>query len=347
MGRRFRTIKSSNYDISNTCNLTCEGCYYFVSGQKTLNKRPRATDYDTFFAAEAARGVNYPQFSGGEPSLNLEALRIAAQHWASGIVYTNGVRKIPEQIPFRIAVSVWGARARNDQLRGPDAYEQAFSAAGGDRRALIYLTINRENVDDIPAVVADCAAREVKVSFNDFAMTTEYVRLISLGDTSNNPYVRTSTYDENLSLRTADRRKTADLIDEAMDRYPETVLYSSLLNDFVHRSPSIFSIDPATGIAIDCAYLNASWHRGHDFNLQPLKGKQCAAPEFECRDCRIGPAATFKLMMKLAQEMRRSEAARKDLYELREHMMEFYFWDWNAFQDAPCDDAEPLAQIAL
>lgn len=30
--KRFRTIKSSNYDVSNTCNLTREGCHYFVSG---------------------------------------------------------------------------------------------------------------------------------------------------------------------------------------------------------------------------------------------------------------------------------------------------------------------------
>src|SRR5947209_6651780 len=116
--KRFRTIKSSNYDISNTCNLTCEGCYYFVSGQKTFNKRPSPRDYDLFFASETARGVNYPQFSGGEPSLNVDALRIAAKHWSNGIIYTNGARKIPDEIPFRIAISVWGAKDRNDRLRG-------------------------------------------------------------------------------------------------------------------------------------------------------------------------------------------------------------------------------------
>lgn len=335
--RRFRTIRSSNYDVSNTCNLTCEGCYYFVSGQKTSNKRPTAEEYDAFFAAEAARGVNYPQFSGGEPSLNRDALAVAARHWSSGIVYTNGLKKIPDGIPFRIAISVWGAKEPNDRRRGTDAYEQAFRTAAGDPRALIYLTINRENVEEIPVIVADCAERGLRISFNDFSMTTEYIRLISIGDSWSNPYVRTSSREENLSLRLQDRLRAADLIDEMMARYPGTVLYSALLNDFVHRSPSIFTIDPDTGLATDCAYLGASWHRGYDFNLKLLKGKPCCAPELDCSDCRIGPTATFTLMMKLAERMRRSDEARRDLHDLREHMMEYYFWDWtrSGVEDAP------------
>src|ERR1700742_3621324 len=97
--RRFRAMKSSNYDINNTCNLTCEGCYYFVSGQKTYNKRPSAIDYDQFFRAEAGRGINYPVFSGGEPSLNPTALRAAAKYWTSGIIYTNGIKKVPPEVP--------------------------------------------------------------------------------------------------------------------------------------------------------------------------------------------------------------------------------------------------------
>lgn len=332
-GKRFRTMRSSNYDINNTCNLTCEGCYYFVSGQKTTNRRPAFAEYDAFFASEAARGVNYPQFSGGEPSLNRDALAAAARHWDSGIIYTNGIKKIPESTPLRIAISLWGSGARNDALRGADAYRQAFATAAGDARALMYLTINRDNVDDIPAVAADCAARGLRLSFNDFSMTTEYVRLMSLGDTTSNPFVRTSTENENLSLRMADRLKAADLIDAAMARHPETILYSPVLNDFVHRSPALFEIDPATGVATNCAYLGVSWHRGYDFNLKLLKGKPCCAPELDCSDCRIGPVATFSLLRRLAERVRHSAEARHDMHRLREHMMEFYYWDWHGQPD--------------
>ncbi len=142
--RKFISIKSSNYDLSNTCNLTCEGCYYFLSNQKTDNKRPSREAYDAFFAAEAARGINYPLFSGGEPSLNSTALRIAGKYWKNGIIYTNGMRKIPDDVSFRIAISIWGANERNTRLRGDQAYFTALDTAAGDSRAFIYLTINRE-----------------------------------------------------------------------------------------------------------------------------------------------------------------------------------------------------------
>ncbi len=324
--RKFIAIKSSNYDLNNTCNLFCEGCYYFVSEQKTANKRPSADTYDAFFASEAARGVNYPLFSGGEPSLNPDALRIAAMYWQNGIIYTNGIKKIPADIPFRIAISIWGAKERNESLRGEQSYSQALDAAIDDPRAFIYFTINRQNIDDIAEVVADCVKRNIQISFNDFGMTTEYVKLLETGG-DDNPYFRLSTKDDNLSLRMPDRLRAADVIDELIDRYPHTVLFSKLLNNWMHRAPAIHTIDPETGMATDCAYLGVSWHRGYGYDLQPLKGKPCAAPEFDCSDCRIGPAATFTLLMRLSEQMRHSPQARADLTELREFMMRFHFYD--------------------
>jgi hypothetical protein len=326
--RRFKSMRSSNYDLNNTCNLTCEGCYYFVSEQKTANKRPTFGEYDEFFAREVARGVNYPVFSGGEPSLNVVALRAAAKHWSDGIIYTNGIKKIPVEVPFRIAISVWGAKSRNETLRGSQSYEQAFRTAQGDERAVIYLTINRTNVDDIPEVVQDCAGRGLKIAFNDFGMTTEYMRLMEATDRHPNPYMRMSTTENNLSLRAEDRARMADIIDRMIDQYPDTVLYTKQLNNWVHRSPAIHTIDPVTKLATDCAYLGISWHKGYGFDLKPLKGKPCCAPEFDCSDCRIGPSAMFTLLQRLTERMRRSEAARAELHELRDYMMRYHFWDW-------------------
>lgn len=214
-GSRYRTIRSSNYDVNNTCDLACEGCYYFVSDQKTNNRRPSIERYDAFFGSEVARGINYPAFAGGEPSLNPQALKIAARHWSNGIIYTNGARRIPDEVPFRIAVSVWGSRSRNDLLRGANSYDRALTAATGDRRAMIYLTISRDNIDDIESVVRDCAARGIPVCFQDFSMTTEYMRLLDAeippGD---NRYFRLSTNEGNLSLRlrTAAARPTSSTI---------------------------------------------------------------------------------------------------------------------------------------
>jgi len=344
--RRFRTMKSSNYDINNTCDLTCEGCYYFVSGQKTHNRRPSAADYDAFFQAEAARGVNYPVFSGGEPSMNPTALRIAAKYWNSGIVYTNGNRKIPEDVPFRIAISVWGTKERNERLRGADSYDRAFANAAGDPRALIYFTINRDNIEDIEGVVLDCVAHGLKISFQDFSMTTEYMRLLEEqvppGD---NRYFRMSTLDNNMSLSMADRARAADIIDRLIDRFPDTLLFSKTLNDWMHRAAALHHFD-ADNLATDCAILNSAWHVAYSFDLKPSPGKACCAPEFDCRDCRIGPVANYTLLAKSAREMRDSDAARARLMQVREEMMRFHYWDWDlpaAAMDASPRVPEPAA----
>ena len=349
--RRFRTMKSSNYDINNTCDLSCEGCYYFVSGQKTDNRRPSAENYDAFFRAEAARGVNYPVFSGGEPSMNPAALRIAARYWRSGIVYTNGNRKIPEDVPFRIAISVWGTKERNERLRGADSYDRAFANAAGDPRALIYFTINRDNIDDIEGVVLDCVAHGLRISFQDFSMTMEYMRLLEArvppGD---NRYFRMSTLDDNMSLSMADRVRAADIIDRLIDRFPDNFLFTKTLNDWMHRAPAIVDIDPETNVATDCGLLNAPWHVAYSFNLKPSPGKACCAPEFDCRDCRIGPVSNYTLLAKAAREareMRGSDAARTRLAEAREAMMRYHFWDWDLPETRAAEigaaQAEPVA----
>ena len=118
-----------------------------------------------------------------------------------------------------------------------------------------------------------------------------------------------------------------------IDHYPETVMYSKLVNDWIHRSPTVHTVDPTTHLATDCAYLKVPWHKGFGFDLQPLKGKPCCAPELDCRDCRIGPAAMFTLLVRLSERMRQSETARRQLQELREYMMRFHFWNWEDDSD--------------
>ncbi len=327
-------MKSSNYDINNTCNLNCEGCYYFVSGQKTHNKRPAAADYDDFFRSEARRGVNYPVFSGGEPSLNPTALRVAAQYWTGGIIYTNGIKPVPKEVPFRIAVSVWGNRAKNERLRGANSYDRAFKTAQGDPRALIYFTISRDNIDDIESVVKDCVRYDIPFSLQDFSMTTEYKRLLKQGASSTNPYFRISSETNNLSLRAEDRLKAADIIDRLIDLYPNHIVFNKDLNNWMHRTPAIHTIDPVTGIATDCAMLNAEWHWSYGFDLRRTAGKACTAPEFDCSDCRVGPVSTFTLLTRLAKRMRHSDVARRQFLELRELMMRFHYWDFPMLPDA-------------
>ncbi len=338
--KKFRPIRSSNYDIHNKCNLTCEGCYYFVSDQKTANRRPSQAEYDRFFEAEQQRGVNYPVLSGGEPSLNPVALKSAARLWDQGLVYSNGVKKLDPELPFRIAISLWGKRERNDVLRGEASYDQAMRTATGDARAMMLYTISRENIEDIPEVVEDCVARGLSIALQDFSMTSTYMEMLDDENAERSPYFRFSTSENNLSLRLSDRLGIADILDDLIDRHPRNIIMSKALNNWVHRSVQIHNIDPQTNLATDCAIMNMPIHRSHSFDLGTSPGKPCAAPEFDCRDCRVGIVAMLTRLTKLAETMRSSKADHEELLELREVMMRYFFWDWDLAVKADVADSE-------
>ena len=176
-------------------------------------------------------------------------------------------------------------------------------------------------------------------------MTSDYMRLLEEAAPGASPYFRLSTPDDNLSLRMEDRARAADIIDRLLDQYPERIIFSKELNDWMHRAPAIHNIDPTTNIATDCAMLNATWHKSYGYDLKPTRGKACCAPEFDCRDCRIGPVSTFTLLAKSARERRQMAEARARLASVRELMMRYHFWDWNLDVPVPADKRAELVAL--
>src|SRR6185312_17240875 len=58
-------LRPSQYDVSQTCNLTCEGCLFFAGEEgRRADEAPDPQRIDAFFAAEKARGVNLLQIAG-------------------------------------------------------------------------------------------------------------------------------------------------------------------------------------------------------------------------------------------------------------------------------------------
>lgn len=317
------TMVTSTYDVHNVCNLRCEGCSYFVTDRTVRHDRPSDDAYDAFFGAEAARGVNYPIFSGAEPSLNQRPLVIAARHWDNGAVFTNGTRRIDPELPFRVVVSFWGGRETTGRLRGGDTYLKALRTAAADKRAVILFTITKASIGDLPEVVADCANAGLQISFNLYSMSSEYARKLRDGERNDDQFFRFSTKDSNLSLSAADRFRIATLIDDLIERYPETVLFTKSLNEFMCRSESMFTIDPITHLATDCAALLNSNHLSFNYDLTRDERKDCISPDFDCRNCRVlGAALTTYLLGQGA----RARPSLQSLKELRRVMIRMYFW---------------------
>ena len=324
----FRKLVTSTYDVHNLCNLRCEGCSYFVSDREETTRSPDPEAYAEFFAAEAARGVTYPIFTGAEPSLNQGPLRIAAQYWRYGAIFTNGVKRIDPALPFRVVISLWGGRRSNQRLRGANSYEKALRAAAGDKRAIVFFTVTGKSIDDIPEVIADCAAIGVKVSFNFYSMTGEYVRRLQSSAPNDKTFYRFSSSADNLALDASGRARAAELIERGLRDFPGTVLFSPLLSQIMAGEGPMHPIDPSTGLAIGCAVLDAKNHVSFNHDLTRDSRKDCTAPDLDCRDCRVVGAALATAITRKARVMRSSPAAAAEMRELRELMMKLYYWDW-------------------
>ncbi len=161
-------IRSVSVDITEVCNLRCDGCYFFAEGMDRHHSGD--ANLDGFIAAEQARGTNFITIVGGEPSLVPDRLQRLYQTFRLSVA-TNGVEKIPyqgfEDLP--IGVSVWGSPQRDTELRGGgklDVFERALANYRDDPRAFFYYTVAPGRADEIAAVVERCIANGNRVLFN-------------------------------------------------------------------------------------------------------------------------------------------------------------------------------------
>jgi len=281
---RVGRLVPSNYDISDTCNLRCEGCLFF-DGADRHGHDDAADDaaWDRFFAEEAARGVNFAYIAGAEPALVPNRLRSAHRHIANGVIFTNGTRRIPPEIDFRIHVSVWGAPAENARLRGADNVTKAIRHYAGDPRATFIYTIGRTNIADIFETARVMHAAGCTLSFNYFSPTTSYLGKLA-AQSGADDYFKISSADENLVLTRDDFAAARREIEHARAAFGETILYSLDYDTWV-TGEAPHGVDPETGIATHCGNRLTAKHVHYSVDLRRSSGK-CCSPNIDCRECR-------------------------------------------------------------
>ncbi|MAG57736.1 MAG: hypothetical protein CMJ83_15725 [Planctomycetes bacterium] len=213
--REAGPIRSVAVDLTDTCNIRCEGCYFFAEGMDQVSAAG-AAGVDGFIDRERTRGTNFVTVVGGEPSLALD--RLSKLYGAFRLsVATNGVVPIPrhgfEELP--IGVSVWGDTVTDRALRGGgrrDLFAAALDNYRNDPRAFWYYTVAPGHATQVESVVERCVDNGNRVLFNFY------------GD---------------LEARGGDldyRRGFGDVrdaIDCAIDRHPGAVLMTSRLADVV------------------------------------------------------------------------------------------------------------------
>ncbi|HEY8614141.1 MAG TPA: hypothetical protein VIL69_23005, partial [Roseomonas sp.] len=286
--RRVGDIRPSQYDISRRCNLSCEGCLFFLGSDYQEHGETRDTAaLDRFFAKEAARGVNYGQFAGAEPALRQDVLRIAARHLNRGVVFTNGTVRLDASLPYALHVSVWGLAEKGERLRGADTFMKALRNYRGDPRATFIFTLNADNLATVPELTEICADHGVRLSFSHFSPTLEYQNRLQTVSAEESEYFRISSGADNLLFDAEGLTHAEALIAAAMRDHPRTVVYSDAFNRWIHQPAGIYRSDPLTGLPENCGSRITANYRHFHTDLSDSGNAKCCAPNIDCGSCRL------------------------------------------------------------
>jgi hypothetical protein len=283
--RIFR--KPTFYEITQRCNLKCEGCYYFEGGVTHDKLEEDSLEaWEEFFSAEAQRGVSIAYFVGAEPALEQERLIAASRYFEYGNIGTNGTVKIDPAVPYRIAISMWAGDDETDRkLRGGSVFRKAFKNYRGDPRALVYYTLSRWNLDGARTIAEMCRDNGLPLTFNLYSPTVTYLSKLREGRTNDDQFFRVSRPEDTPVFSDDDLKRARRTTLELMNEFPDTVLYSKSYNDWSTKPAPLHALDE-NGLAFRCGSRITSGmnYYGSDLSQQTPK---CCTPDLDCSQCRI------------------------------------------------------------
>ncbi|HKJ65754.1 MAG TPA: radical SAM protein, partial [Desulfopila sp.] len=73
--RRYFFLRESTYDMSNRCNIRCQGCYYYVGDKQFARENRDEQAWRNLLLKEKERGITFVVLAGAEPSLVADLCR--------------------------------------------------------------------------------------------------------------------------------------------------------------------------------------------------------------------------------------------------------------------------------
>jgi len=267
--RKYFFLRESTYDMTNRCNIRCDGCYYY-EGEKQFaqgNEEPEA--WRKLMKGEKARGITYVVLAGAEPSMVPRLLDVCYEEMPLGCIATNGFKPIPTSVGYKIHISVWGndetslrvRRAKNLLSIQIDNYQ-------GVPRAVFVYTFTRDNIDEVYEVIDIIAAHDCKITFNVFSSPVGYTGSLR--------------HNENSLERT--RKVMLDILSQ----YPENVLfspYSVVAHTHQYGLHALYGcsyprMNPSTDIGLGRSF------RQYRADLSWDRDVACCVPDTDCEECR-------------------------------------------------------------
>lgn len=275
--KKYFFLRESTYDLTSICQLRCEGCYYFQGGKDDFvdNRDPEA--WRAFFCREKERGITFAVLAGAEPALVPRILEAAYDVLPIGIVASNGLKKIPPSVRYKIHLSVWGNRESDAKFRrylngkpGPYCLDIALENYKDDDRVVFVYTFNSENIEEVDEVIEQVRDAGHKITYNVFSSPLRSTSPLKLRDTL---------------------RRTREKMFETIEEYPDTVVFS-YYNAEVHTHEK--NLDELFG----CIYPRAMAAKGeeavgigksfHSYRTDMTYRVEtdCCVPDTDCADCR-------------------------------------------------------------
>ena len=267
--RRYFFLRESTYDMTNRCNIRCEGCYYFTGDKQFAVEDRDPAAWKQLLAAEKERGITFVVLAGAEPSLVPELCRVCYETIDLGAIATNGIKAIPADIGYKIHISAWGNDQTSLEIRkAKDMLVHQMANYRDDPRAVFVYTFTPVNIDQAREVTRLLADNGHKITFNMFSSPVGYS-----GPLRHNA--------ETLA-------HTRDTMSELLQEYPKTVIYSQY-NIVAHTHEkglhdvygcSYPRMNPSTDIGLGRSF------RQYRTDLKWDRDAACCVPDTDCADCR-------------------------------------------------------------
>lgn len=307
-------------DLTSRCNLFCEGCYYYEGTAQAMVDEEDASKWRNFFREQGLRNTQYIYVGGAEAALHPERIRAAADFIPNGIIAANGTIKISKDIPYRIAVSVWGGAASTEKLRGGGTFWKAIRNYRADERAVFVYTINPHNLHEIRDVAKIMQAEGCKLTFNMYSPTESYLSKIDSESANDKAFFRFSTQKDNLMFSPESLKACRGIVGEVIEDFPATVVYPEAYNREITQDGPYFDIDPETGYATNCAGLHNGTHKTYLSTMSESKNK-CCMPNLDCSQCRV---LATTLSSRLVPKVRDVQS----LSSVRDWLNICQYWSW-------------------
>ena len=207
-------IRSSIYDVTNRCNLRCKGCFFFSSGEHNAAREEMDIErWEDFIDREKARGGNLAILIGGEPTLCMDRLEAFYKRLPTYCA-TNGLIKVDRaRFPdMMVGISLWGGAADEKILRGRDTFAISSKNYAGDPYTYYLYTITPRQIGKIEQVIRMIADVGLKV----------HLQLLSNDESV-----------DGFSWREGELADLREEMNEALDRYPQTVISSKYYHEVI------------------------------------------------------------------------------------------------------------------